>query len=79
MGLSKAGDRMANTFLLEGLVLKGTDYGETDRIITLYTRERGKVHALAKGVRKGKSRLRGCGAVVHTMPASLLPKEKIWI
>ena len=50
---------MANSFNVEGVVIKGTDYGETDRIITLFTKENGKVHGLAKGVRKGKSRLRG--------------------
>lgn len=38
------------------LVLKRTNYGETDRIINLLTPE-GKVSALAKGVRKEKSRL----------------------
>ena len=38
------------------LVLKRTNYGETDRIINLLTPS-GKISALAKGVRKEKSRL----------------------
>ena len=35
------------------------DLGENDRILTLFTREYGKVSAVAKGARRGKSRLSG--------------------
>jgi len=41
----------------EAVVLRTQKLGEADRIITLLTRERGKVRAVAKGVRKTKSRL----------------------
>lgn len=45
------------TFETEALVLKQFDLGESDRLITLYTREKGKLKAVAKGARKGnKSR-----------------------
>src|SRR5688500_325712 len=40
----------------EGIVLKTTKLGEADRIVTLMTRENGKIAAVAKGVRKPKSR-----------------------
>lgn len=40
---------------LEGLVLKGTDFSETSRIVTLWTREKGKMRAMAKGARRLKS------------------------
>ena len=40
----------------EGIVLKTIKLGEADRIITLYTRANGKVRAVAKGIRKTKSR-----------------------
>lgn len=40
----------------EGVVLRTIKLGESDRIITLYTKERGKVRAVAKGVRKTSSR-----------------------
>lgn len=43
----------------EAIVLKRRDYGEADRILTMYTRERGKVGAIAKGVRRITSRLGG--------------------
>ncbi len=40
---------------MEGWVLKGIDYSETSRIVTLWTREKGKMRALAKGARRLKS------------------------
>lgn len=43
----------------EAVVLKGYDYGEADRILTLYTPQRGKVRAIAKGVRRTKSKMSG--------------------
>jgi DNA repair protein RecO (recombination protein O) len=43
----------------EGIVLRTIKLGEADRIVTLYTRENGKVRAVAKGIRKTKSRFGG--------------------
>ncbi|HEV2362220.1 MAG TPA: DNA repair protein RecO [Acidimicrobiales bacterium] len=43
----------------EGVVLRTIRLGEADRIVTLATPEHGKVRAVAKGVRKTKSRLGG--------------------
>lgn len=43
----------------KGIVLTRTDYGEADRILTFLTPDHGKVRALAKGVRKSKSKLAG--------------------
>jgi DNA repair protein RecO (recombination protein O) len=40
----------------EGVVLKTIKLGEADRIVTIFTRYNGKVRAVAKGVRKTKSR-----------------------
>jgi DNA repair protein RecO (recombination protein O) len=40
----------------EGVVLRTQKLGEADRIITLLTRENGKVRAVAKGVRRTTSR-----------------------
>jgi len=48
----------------EGVVLRTIRLGEADRIVTLLTRGRGKVRAVAKGVRKTKSRF---GARVEPM------------
>jgi DNA repair protein RecO (recombination protein O) len=46
-------DGMAEKAL--ALVVRGTDWSETSRIVTLFTREFGKVRALAKGGRRLKS------------------------
>ncbi|HEX2296866.1 MAG TPA: DNA repair protein RecO [Actinomycetota bacterium] len=40
----------------EAVVLKTIKLGEADRIVTLFTRDHGKVRAVAKGIRKTKSR-----------------------
>ncbi len=41
-----------HSFRVEAVVLRHSDYGEADRILTLYARELGKTHALVKGARK---------------------------
>lgn len=43
----------------EGIVLHQFDLGEADRIITYYTRDKGKVRAVAKGVRRTRSTMAG--------------------
>jgi DNA repair protein RecO (recombination protein O) len=43
----------------EAIVLRAYDYGEADRILTLITPQSGKLRAIAKGVRKTKSRMSG--------------------
>ncbi len=48
-----------HSFRVEAVVLRHSDYGEADRLLTLYTREMGKVRAIAKGVRKIHSRKAG--------------------
>lgn len=40
----------------EGIVLRTHKLGESDRIVSILTRQHGKVRAVAKGVRKTKSR-----------------------
>ena len=48
-----------NTFKTEGVVLKRINFGEADRIVTLYSKHYGKITCLAKGIRKLSSRKRG--------------------
>ncbi len=47
------------TYKSEGVVLKRTNFGEADRIITFYTKHYGKITAIAKGIRRITSRKRG--------------------
>lgn len=37
---------------VSGIILKRSDVGEADRIVTVFTREQGKIAAVAKGCRK---------------------------
>jgi len=53
----------------EAIVLKRINLGEADRLLTLYTPDLGKLRALAKGVRRPKSRL---GGHVELLTHSLL-------
>ncbi|MDP4162125.1 MAG: DNA repair protein RecO [Bacillota bacterium] len=41
----------------EGIVIRNTDYSETNKIVTLYTREWGKFGVMARGAKKPNSRL----------------------
>jgi len=43
----------------EGIVLRSMRYGEADRILHLYTPQLGRVSAIAKGVRRARSRFGG--------------------
>jgi DNA repair protein RecO (recombination protein O) len=45
------------TYVDEGIVLRRVDYGETDRVLTVLTRDHGKLGVLARGVRRAGSRL----------------------
>lgn len=47
------------TYKTEAIVLKHADLGEADRIVTLYTPNLGKIRAVARGVRRMKSKLGG--------------------
>jgi DNA repair protein RecO (recombination protein O) len=47
------------SFRVEAIVLRHTDWGEADRLLWLFSREQGKLRAIAKGVRKVHSRKAG--------------------
>lgn len=49
---------MTNVYQLEGIVLHSKDFSEKDVLLTLLSKERGKIIALCKGVKKPVSRLR---------------------
>lgn len=42
---------------VEGIVIRTGDYGETHKIVTLFTRELGKIAVMARGAKKPKSRM----------------------
>jgi len=43
---------------VDAIVIRTADYGESDRMLTLFTLQRGKLSAAAKGVRKAGAKLR---------------------
>lgn len=49
----------------QGIVIKRINFGEADKIITLLTKDRGKIRVVAKGVRKPKARLAGFLDLFH--------------
>src|SRR5919199_5907655 len=50
---------MPGSLKAEAIVLRGIRYGEADRVLHLYTPHRGRVSAIAKGVRRARSRFGG--------------------
>jgi DNA repair protein RecO (recombination protein O) len=51
--------REPHSFRVDAVVLRRTDTGEADRILTLYARQLGKTRAIVKGARKITSRKAG--------------------
>jgi DNA repair protein RecO (recombination protein O) len=47
------------TYRSEAIVLRRSNFGEADRMLTLYSKEFGKIRALAKGARKPQTRKTG--------------------
>lgn len=54
--MSRARERLYRT---EAIILRRQSLGEADRLMTLYTPTRGKLRAIAKGIRKPSSRKAG--------------------
>ena len=55
----------------EAIIIKGVKLGEADRILTLYTPHLGKIQAVAKGVRRPRSKMAG-----HL---ELLTYSQVWL
>ena len=50
---------MPGALKTEAIVLRSLRYGEADRVLHLYTPQRGRINAIAKGVRRARSRFGG--------------------
>ncbi len=48
-----------HSYSSEGVVLARRNFGEADRILSIYTKDLGRIALIAKGVRRPKSRKRG--------------------
>lgn len=49
----------------EGIVVRTTDYGESAKIVTIFSKELGKVTLMAHGAKKFKSKLSGVTQLFH--------------
>lgn len=50
---------MSTNLTTNGIILRRTNYGEADRILTVLTPSNGQISVIARGVRREKSRLAG--------------------
>ena len=57
---------------VEGLILTHQNYGEADRFVRMLTPDRGKISALARGVRKMNSRKAG-----HIEPFTVISAQLV--
>jgi DNA repair protein RecO (recombination protein O) len=62
-------------FIDEALVLGTVDYGEADRLVTLFTRSRGKLTAFAVGARKSRRRFAGALEPCTWLRAQLVERQ----
>ena len=65
------------TYKTAGIVLKRRNFGEADRIITLFSQHHGKIIALAKGVRRITSR-RAAALEPATQSVFFFTRAKTW-
>lgn len=63
-------------FRTQAIILNRTDYGEADRIISFLTPDHGKLRAIAKGVRKSKSKLAGGLELFSVSDISFIPAKR---
>ncbi|MBI2040273.1 DNA repair protein RecO [Candidatus Microgenomates bacterium] len=66
-------------FKTEGIILKRKDFGEADRILTVFTLHRGKISVLAKGVRRITSRRAGNVELLNRVLMYLYPGKNFLI
>ena len=64
-------NRRQRLYRVSAIVLKRHDQGEADRLLTVFTRDRGKLTLLAKGVRKPASRK--AGHILSVSPQNCRP------
>jgi DNA repair protein RecO (recombination protein O) len=64
---------------VDAVVLRHSDYGEADRLLTIFTREHGKLRAIAKGVRKMQSRKAGHLEPFTQVALMLAQGHDLWI
>jgi len=67
------------TLRVEAIVLRHSDWGEADRLLSLFTREEGKLRAIAKGARRLRSRKAGHLQPFTRVKLMLAHGRDLWI
>jgi len=67
------------TLRVEAVVLRHSDWGEADRLLGLFTREQGKLRAVAKGARRVRSRKAGHLEPFTRVALMLARGRDLWI
>jgi DNA repair protein RecO (recombination protein O) len=75
--MSDQSERRQRLYRTEAIVLKRRDYGEADRLLTVFTPNHGKLTLLGKGVRKTQSRKAG-HVELFTHSMLLIAKGRTW-
>lgn len=60
-----------NTYKIEGVILRTTDFGDANRVITIYTRDFGKIEVNAYGCRRAKNPLSGALQMFNLISAEI--------
>ncbi len=71
--------RTERSVKVEAIILRHSDYGEADRLLTIFSREQGKLRAIAKGVRKMQSRKAGHLEPFTQVTLMLAQGHDLWI
>lgn len=66
-------------FKTEGVILKRRNFGEADRILTVFSLHRGKISVMAKGVRRITSRRAGNVELLNRVQMFLYPGKQFLI
>lgn len=68
---------MTDTYTVEAIVLRTDDFGDANRVVTLFTREFGKIEANAYGCRRARSPLSGALQMFNHISATLTRGTKV--
>jgi DNA repair protein RecO (recombination protein O) len=66
-----------STYTTDVFCLKAMDYREADKILTLYSPDIGLISAIAKGVKRPKSKLAGACSLLHLSRVQLIKGKKL--
>ena len=69
--------KILETFTVEAVVLKTDDFGDANRVVTLFTKEFGKLEANAYGCRRSRSPLSGALLMFNHISATLTRGAKV--